>query len=103
LSTIEIEIDGLLGATLASAAGGEDQAAEAAVLISAAGRLDNLIYHRRMMLASTAVADLEAGLAELFWWRQSGPSGRGWIARPPEALTAGPKAADKAKDAAPQM
>jgi hypothetical protein len=36
------------------------------MLISAAGRLDHLIYHRRMMLASTAFADPQAGLAELF-------------------------------------
>jgi hypothetical protein len=66
LSAIEIEIDGLFGAKLPSIAGNEDQVAEAAMLISAAGRLDNLVYHRRMMLASVAVADPEAGLAKIF-------------------------------------
>jgi TRAP-type uncharacterized transport system substrate-binding protein len=66
LSAIEVEIDGSIGAKLATITGGEDELAEAAMLISAAGRLDNLIYHRRMMLASAAVADPEAGLAALF-------------------------------------
>jgi TRAP-type uncharacterized transport system substrate-binding protein len=66
LSAIEVEIDGSLGTRFATIAGAEDQLAEAAMLISAAGRLDHLIYHRRMMLASTTVADPEAGLAELF-------------------------------------
>jgi hypothetical protein len=66
LSAVEAEIDGSLGTRLATIAGGEDQVAEAAMLISAAGRLDHLIYHRRMMLASTTLADPEAGLAELF-------------------------------------
>jgi TRAP-type uncharacterized transport system substrate-binding protein len=66
LAAIEVEIDGSIGAKLATIAGGEDDLAEAAMLVSAAGRFDNLIYHRRMMLASAALADPEAGLAELF-------------------------------------
>ena len=63
------------------------------MLVSAAGRLDNLIFHRRAMLAATMVADADAGLADIF----DGDRG------PPEALTAPAKPPDKAKDAAPQM
>jgi hypothetical protein len=66
LPAIEVEIDGLLGGKLAGIGNDEDRLAEAAMLISAAGRLDNLIYHRRMVLASAAVANPQAGLGELF-------------------------------------
>ena len=61
-----LEMVSLDGARLATIAGGEDQVAEAAMLMSAAGRLDHLIYYRRLMLASTTLADPVSGLAELF-------------------------------------
>jgi len=45
-------------------------------MISAPGRRDNLIHHRRMMIASAMMADPEAGQAELFAgdgrWRRAG-------------------------------
>jgi len=50
----------------------EDQLAEAAALISAAARLDNLVYHRRMMLTSVPVADPEED-----WRRFSRDGGAG--------------------------
>jgi hypothetical protein len=39
---------------------------EAAVLVSAAHRLDSLIHHRRMMLVAEAMADPDHGMAALF-------------------------------------
>jgi TRAP-type uncharacterized transport system substrate-binding protein len=66
LSAIEGEIDSSLGTRLARIAGEAEHASEAAMLISAASRLDNLIYHRRAMLASGVAADPENGIAELF-------------------------------------
>jgi TRAP-type uncharacterized transport system substrate-binding protein len=56
LREIENEVDGLLRAELAKTAGGEEGASEAQALIAAAHRLDNLIHHRRMMLAGRAAA-----------------------------------------------
>ena len=44
----------------------EDAASEAAALIAAAHRLDNLIHHRRIMLVAEAAADPENGMVELF-------------------------------------
>jgi TRAP-type uncharacterized transport system substrate-binding protein len=52
LSAIEAEVDGSLRARIASTAGDEENAADVAVLISAVHRLDNLIHHRRMILAT---------------------------------------------------
>jgi TRAP-type uncharacterized transport system substrate-binding protein len=61
LLDIENEVDGLLRAQLARAAGEEEGASEAQALIAAAHRLDNLIHHRRMMLtARTAVSGTTA-------------------------------------------
>jgi TRAP-type uncharacterized transport system substrate-binding protein len=51
LRDIENEIDDLLRAQLAKTAGEEEGASEAQALIAAAHRLDNLIHHRRMVLA----------------------------------------------------
>ena len=56
LQAIENEVDALLRAQLARTAGEEEGASEAQALIAAAQRLDNLIYHRRMMLAAKAAA-----------------------------------------------
>lgn len=66
LSGIEAEIDSLLHASLLNIAGEEDGAANAAMLISAAHRLDALIHHRRMMLGSEPTFDLEKGIVDLF-------------------------------------
>jgi hypothetical protein len=52
LSAIEAEVDGSLRARIASTASDEENAADVAVLISAVHRLDNLIHHRRMILAT---------------------------------------------------
>ena len=53
---IENEVDGLLRPQLARTAGQEEGASEAQALIAAAQRLDNLIHHRRTMLAAKAAA-----------------------------------------------
>jgi hypothetical protein len=52
LREIEDEVDAILRAQLARTAGREEGASEAQALIAAAHRLDNLIHHRRMMLAA---------------------------------------------------
>jgi hypothetical protein len=52
LIEIENEIDALVRAQLVQSVGDEDRAAENAALISLAHRLDNLIHHRRMILAT---------------------------------------------------
>ena len=54
LNAIEHEVDSLLRAQLARTAGQEDGASEAHALIAAAQRLDNLIHHRRVVLAGRA-------------------------------------------------
>ena len=54
LNAIENEVDSLLRAQLARTAGQEEGASEAQALIAAAQRLDNLIHHRRVMLAGRA-------------------------------------------------
>jgi hypothetical protein len=59
---IEAEVDGSLRARLADIASGEQGAADVAVLISAVHRLDNLIHHRRMILA-TGVPDAQSDLS----------------------------------------
>jgi TRAP-type uncharacterized transport system substrate-binding protein len=51
LRQIEQEVDGILRRQLAQTAGREEGAAEAHALIAAAQRLDNLIHHRRTLLA----------------------------------------------------
>jgi TRAP-type uncharacterized transport system substrate-binding protein len=51
LNAIENEVDTLLRTQLARAAGQEEGASEAQALIAAAQRLDNLIHHRRVVLA----------------------------------------------------
>src|ERR1700733_10222052 len=56
LNAIENEVDGILRAQLARTAGQEEGASEAQALIAAAHRLDNLIHHRRVMLATKAPA-----------------------------------------------
>jgi TRAP-type uncharacterized transport system substrate-binding protein len=52
LRDIENEVDDLLRAQLARAAGQEEGASEAQALIAAAHRLDNLIHHRRTVLTA---------------------------------------------------
>src|SRR5665213_2998955 len=54
LSTIEDEVDDILRAQLVKSADGDDGGAEAVALIPAAHRLDNLIHHRRAVLAAKA-------------------------------------------------
>jgi len=57
LRAIEDEVDGILRAQLARTAGQEEGAAEAQALIVAAQRLDNLIHHRRVLLAAKPAAN----------------------------------------------
>ena len=52
LLAIEAEVDCSLRAEIASIASGEESDADLAVLISAVHRLDNLIHHRRIILAT---------------------------------------------------
>jgi TRAP-type uncharacterized transport system substrate-binding protein len=66
LSVIEVEIDSSVGTRLNHIVGEENHGSEAALLIAAASRLDNLIHHRRAVLASGMAADPECGIAELF-------------------------------------
>jgi hypothetical protein len=54
LNAIESEVDSLLRAQLARTAGQEEGASQAQALIAAAQRLDNLIHHRRVVLAGLA-------------------------------------------------
>ena len=54
LRRIEQEVDGVLREHLARTAGKEEGASEAHALIAAAQRLDNLIHHRRTVLATEA-------------------------------------------------
>jgi len=54
LAAIEEEIDAVLHARLARAADSDESASETHALIAAAHRLDNLIHHRRMALATQA-------------------------------------------------
>jgi hypothetical protein len=54
LASIEEEVDAILRNQLARAGAGDEGASEAQALIAAAQRLDNLIHHRRMMLAQQA-------------------------------------------------
>lgn len=51
LAIIEEEFDGLLKDTVAKASRGDESAADIPTLTSAAHRLDNLIHHRRTLLA----------------------------------------------------
>jgi hypothetical protein len=52
LASIEEEVDAILHAQLARATDHEESASEAHALIAAAHRVDNLIHHRRMVLAA---------------------------------------------------
>jgi TRAP-type uncharacterized transport system substrate-binding protein len=52
LAAIEDEVDNSLRAQLAKSGDGDENGADAAALISAAHRLDNLIHHRRALLAA---------------------------------------------------
>ncbi len=54
LASIEEEVDAILRHQLARAAARDEGASEAQALITAAHRLDNLIHHRRMLLAQKA-------------------------------------------------
>jgi hypothetical protein len=54
LASIEDEVDAILRAQLERAAERPESASETQTLIAAAYRLDNLIHHRRMMLAARA-------------------------------------------------
>jgi hypothetical protein len=61
LSRIEDEVDAMLRAQLAKSAGGDEDGPDAQALIATAHRLDNLVHHRRMILAARASADGNAG------------------------------------------
>jgi hypothetical protein len=54
LMAIEDEVDSLVRARLAKSAASDEGAPETAVVMSAAHRLDNLIHHRRTVLAANA-------------------------------------------------
>jgi TRAP-type uncharacterized transport system substrate-binding protein len=66
LTAIEEEADAILGTRLAGSAGRGERAPDAAALIAAAHRLDNLIHQRRMMLATRAspVGKAEEGIRQ---------------------------------------
>jgi TRAP-type uncharacterized transport system substrate-binding protein len=61
LAKIEDEVDTMLRAQLAKSAGGDENGSDAQALIATAHRLDNLVHHRRMVLAARAPADGNAG------------------------------------------
>ncbi|MGA2291835.1 hypothetical protein [Bradyrhizobium sp.] len=61
LRQIEHEIDGILRDQLARTASREEAASEAQALIAAAHRLDNLIHHRRTLIAARAAKPLALG------------------------------------------
>jgi TRAP-type uncharacterized transport system substrate-binding protein len=61
LRKIEDDIDVMLRAHLAKSAGGEEGGTEALALIALAQRLDNLVHHRRTVLAARAPANGNAG------------------------------------------
>ena len=48
----EEEVDAILRNQLAKSASGDDSGPDAAALIAAVHRLDNLIHHRRIVLAA---------------------------------------------------
>ena len=52
LAAIEEEVDAILRNQLAKSASGDDSGPDAAALIAAVHRLDNLIHHRRIVLAA---------------------------------------------------
>jgi hypothetical protein len=54
LIEIEDEVDAILQAELAATRGGDEDTSDAAALIAAAQRIDNLVHHRRAMLAAKA-------------------------------------------------
>jgi hypothetical protein len=58
ITQIEHEVDGILRDQLARTASREEGASEAQALITAAHRLDNLIHHRRTLLAAHAAKPL---------------------------------------------
>jgi hypothetical protein len=64
LSAMEAEVDACLRARLACIA--DEEASSQAVWIAAAHRLDNLIHHRRSVLAAAMATDPDFGIAELF-------------------------------------
>ena len=67
LRAIEDEVDAILRVELQKSAD-SDNAIEASALIAAAQRIDNLIHHRRTLLAAdtSAVKTMECGLAPIF-------------------------------------
>jgi TRAP-type uncharacterized transport system substrate-binding protein len=60
LRKIEDEIDALLRAHLAKSGGDEEGSQEALPLIALAQRLDNLVHHRRAMLAARVTSEVSA-------------------------------------------
>lgn len=66
LLAIELELDDLLRARLASIRADENGTSEMATLISSAQRLDHLIHYRRTTLAEAARVDPEGAIAVLF-------------------------------------
>jgi hypothetical protein len=61
LRKIEDKIEAQLRARLAKSADGEEGGTEALALIALAQRLDNLVHHRRTMLATRAPGNGNAG------------------------------------------
>jgi TRAP-type uncharacterized transport system substrate-binding protein len=56
LTAIEDEVDAIVRAQLVKSTGSDEGASDIAALMSAAHRLDNLIHHRRIVLAATTSA-----------------------------------------------
>ena len=54
LAAIEVELDTIIRSQLLKFAGADESAPDVAALVAAAHRLDNLIHHRRAMLAAIA-------------------------------------------------
>jgi hypothetical protein len=52
LEAIEDEVDGIIRTQLFKSAGSDESASETQALIAAAHRVDNLIHHRRTVLAA---------------------------------------------------
>ena len=63
LVEIENEVDALVRARLAKAMAGDESAMEAPALFAAAHRIDNLIHHRRTVLAAQSSFPRESGIA----------------------------------------
>ena len=63
LVDIENEVDALVRAQLIKAMAGDDSAMDTPALFAAAHRIDNLIHHRRTVLAAQSFSPRESGMA----------------------------------------